>query len=330
LLEKLYTPEEAGLACTMSLKPESPGQIARRARVSAAAAALMLRGMHGKGLIRSVKGQSGPTYSLIPFVVGVYENQLPRMDEEMAALFERYIVESGGGSTADGGTSVHRVIPVEQSVPLDLEVFPYERASELLDRANSWGVRDCICRVQQGLIGKGCDHTVENCLVFSPASGAFDESEATRPISRDEAQRILSLASNEGLVHSTMNQQNQIYYICNCCTCCCGVMRGVAEFGVPTAVARSDFRVTIAEESCTGCGRCVERCQFGALSKDGDLCVVDYSRCVGCGVCVAACSVTAMRMERRPAGEVDEPPDGFKQWMALRARERGISIDEVS
>ncbi|MCK4511245.1 hypothetical protein KAW64_05870 [bacterium] len=174
LLEKLYTPEEAGLACTMSLKPESPGQIARGARVSAAAAALMLREMRGKGLIRSMKGQSGPTYSLIPFVVGVYENQLLRMDEEMAALFERYIVESGGGSTADGGTSVHRVIPVEQSVPLDLEIFPYERASELLDRASSWGVRDCICRVQQRLIGKGCDHTVENCLVFSPGSGAFD------------------------------------------------------------------------------------------------------------------------------------------------------------
>jgi hypothetical protein len=30
LLEKLYAPDEAGLACTMSLKPELPEQIAQR------------------------------------------------------------------------------------------------------------------------------------------------------------------------------------------------------------------------------------------------------------------------------------------------------------
>ena len=182
LLENLYAPEEAGLACTMSLKPETPEQIAQRVGADAATVALRLREMCGKGLIRSTGGESGPTYSLLPFIVGIYENQLLRMDEKMATLFERYFVDSGGGSPADGGTSVHRIIPVEQSVPLDLEIFPYERASELLDRASSWGVRDCLCRVQQQLIGKGCDHTVENCLMFSPRPGAFDESEATRPI----------------------------------------------------------------------------------------------------------------------------------------------------
>jgi ferredoxin len=126
-----------------------------------------------------------------------------------------------------------------------------------------------------------------------------------------------------------MNQRDHIYYICNCCTCCCGIMRGVAEFGVPTAVARSDFRVSIAEDRCTGCGACIARCQFGTLSKDGDLCVVDYARCVGCGVCVSACPVEAMVMERRPEGEVDEPPGDFREWMTRRAEERGLSEDGV-
>ncbi|MCK4410030.1 MAG: 4Fe-4S binding protein, partial [Candidatus Eisenbacteria sp.] len=288
-----------------------------------------LREMRGKGLIGARKDESGASYSLIPFIVGIYENQLTRMNEDLARLIERYIVDSRGGSPADGGTAVQRVIPVEQSVPLDLEIFPYERATSLLDRARSWGVRDCICRVQQKLIGKGCDHTVENCLILSPQAGAFDDSDATRPISRDEAQRILLQAADEGLVHSTMNQRDHIYYICNCCTCCCGIMRGVAEFGVPTAIARSDFRVSVAEDRCTGCGACILRCQFGALSKEGDLCVVDYARCVGCGVCVSACPVEAMAMERRPSGEVDEPPGNFREWMARRAEERGIPEDGV-
>jgi electron transport complex protein RnfB len=329
LLENLFTPEEAGLACVMRLTPEAPDFVGERAGLDAETAAAMLAEMSGKGLIRTVRGESGPAYHLIPFVVGIYEGQLGRMDEEMAGLFERYMVESRGGSIADGGMSVHRVIPVDESVPQDLEIFPYERASELLDRAKAWGVRDCICRVQQKLVGKGCDHTVENCLMFAPREGAFDGGGETRSITKDEARRILAQAAGEGLVHSTMNQCDEVHYICNCCTCCCGIMRGVAEFGVPTAVARSDFRAVVTEDRCTGCGACIRRCQFGALSKDGDLSAVDYARCVGCGVCVSACPVEALVMQRRPEGEVERPPDDFRQWMDRKAKERGISVDDV-
>jgi ferredoxin len=330
LLEKLFLPEEAELACVMRLAPETAAVIGERAGLSTDAAATMLAEMRGKGLIRAARGLDPPAYSLMPFVVGIYEAQLHRMDEEMAALVEQWLVDSGGGSNADGGASVHRVIPVGQSVPQDLEIFPYERAAEYLDGARSWGVRDCICRVQQNLIGKGCEHTVENCLVFAPVPGAFDRSDEIRAVSREEAGRILEQAADEGLVHSTMNQQDQLFYICNCCTCCCGVMRGVAEFGVPTAVARSDFRVKIAEDRCTGCGACIRRCQFGALSKDGDVAVADYSRCVGCGVCVDACPVEAVSMERRPAGEVDAPARNLRQWMASKAEERGIPLEDAS
>ncbi|MCK4915304.1 MAG: 4Fe-4S ferredoxin, partial [Candidatus Eisenbacteria sp.] len=217
LLARLFTPEEAALASVMRLSLETPERIAEHAGTDAGSVETRLREMRAKGLIGARKDESGASYSLIPFIVGIYENQLTRMDEELARLVERYIVDSRGGSPADGGTAVHRVIPVEQSVPLDLEIFPYERATRLLDSARSWGVRDCICRVQQKLVGKGCDNTVENCLMLSPQAGAFDDSDATRPISRDEAQQILSQAADEGLVHSTMNQRDHIYYICNCC-----------------------------------------------------------------------------------------------------------------
>ena len=42
----------------------------------------------------------------MPFVVGVYEEQLPRMDAKMADLFERYIKEARGGSMADGSPPI--------------------------------------------------------------------------------------------------------------------------------------------------------------------------------------------------------------------------------
>lgn len=329
LLEKLFTPEEAEVACAMRISPESPAVIGERVGLDAEKAAGTLAAMRGKGLVRAARGTASPAYFLMPFIVGIYEDQLRRMDEEMATLFEDWIRESRGGSNADGGTSVHRVIPVDRSIPHDLEVFPYERASELLDRARAWGVRDCICRVQQKLVGRGCEHTVENCLVFAPVPGVFDGSDDIRSITREEAGRILTKAADEGLVHSAMNQRDQLYYICNCCTCCCGVIRGVAEFGVPTAVARSDFRVVVADDRCTGCGACIRRCPFGALAKDGDVCAADYVRCVGCGVCVSSCPVEALAMERRPEGEVEQPAENLRQWMDRKARERGISVDGV-
>jgi len=59
-------------------------------------------------------------------------------------------------------------------------------------------VRDCICRVQQRLIGQACDHPVENCLTFAPVEGAFDHSETSRAITKEEALRILHEAEEAG------------------------------------------------------------------------------------------------------------------------------------
>jgi hypothetical protein len=74
-------------------------------------------------------------------------------------------------------------------------------------------VRDCICRIQQKLVGKGCDHPVENCLVFAPVEGVFGGSETVRAISKDEAMRILHEAEDAGLVHSPGNYQDGNFYI---------------------------------------------------------------------------------------------------------------------
>jgi electron transport complex protein RnfB len=328
LLAKIFTPEEAALAGIMRLIPEPPGPIAARAGLEPDPTGCRLKDMARKGLIRVQKDAGELTFGLMPFVVGIYEEQLPRMDAELAALFEQYYQETRAGIARDL-PSLHRVIPVEKAIPFDIDIYPYEHAFELLDRARSWGVRDCICRVQQRLIGKGCEHPLENCLSFAPVEDAFDHSHTTRPISKEDALRILDEAEAAGLVHSAGNYRDQNFYICNCCTCCCGVMRGVAEFGIPAALARSDFHAVVNGELCAGCGDCVERCQFGALSIPETVCAVDYARCVGCGLCATVCSTGALQLERRPAGEVPLPPADIKEWMIQRAEGRNISILDV-
>jgi electron transport complex protein RnfB len=329
LLAKIFTPEEAVLASAMRLTREPAADIAARAGVDADTAYRTLKGMARKGQIRIKRGKGQLLFGLMPFVVGLYEEQLPRMDAEMAALFEQYLQETQGGSIVRDEPAIHRVIPVGEAIPFDLEIFPYERATELLEGAKSWGVRDCVCRVQQQLVGKGCDRPIENCLVFAPVEGAFDHSEVDRAITKEEALRILHEAEEAGLVHSTGNYRDRHYYICNCCTCCCGILRSVAEFGVSTTAVRSDFHAVVDAEVCIGCGDCLERCQFGALSVPEDVCVVDYDRCVGCGLCATVCSTEALYLQRRPEGEVPLPPADIKEWMVQRAQARGILISDV-
>ena len=214
LLAKMFTPDEAALASVMRLTSEPADGIALRADVDEKVAFGHLQAMAVKGLIMRRTSEDGVAFSLKPFIVGFYEAWLPRMDEEYAALFEAYFQETRAGILRDG-PSVHRVIPVEVAIPFEVEIFPYERATAMLDRAKSWGVRDCICRVQKRLIGEACDHPVENCLILAPVENAFEGSQDIRPLTKEEALVVLREAEEAGLIHSSGNYRRGNSYICN-------------------------------------------------------------------------------------------------------------------
>ena len=306
LLAKIYTPEEAALASEMQLVPESAEQIARRTGRDPAKTTALLEEMVRKGQIRAIWEGEQQNFGLIPFVVGVYEEQLGRLDEEFVRLFEEYTLQAAFGWAELLNTlpSIHKVIPVEKSIPVEVQVFPYEQASEWLNKAKSFGVRRCICRVNRGLLGEPCKYPVEVCMVFAPVEGAFDDDPDTRVLTKEEALRILRETEEAGLIHSSSNVREGHFYICNCCTCCCGLMRGIAQLGIENSVAKSDFYATVDPEMCTGCETCVERCQFGAPSLVDDISHVDQKRCVGCGLCVMTCPSEAMTLARKPEDQI--------------------------
>ncbi len=103
------------------------------------------------------------------------------------------------------------------------------------------------------------------------------------------------------------------------------MLRSVAEFSIPSVVAKSDFVAVVDDDLCAGCGDCLARCQFGALALPDDLILIDPGRCVGCGLCVPVCPTEALRLERRPEGEIPPPPDDFHDWLAQRAEARGFT-----
>ena len=326
LLAKIFTPEEAALASVMRDAWEPAETIAARAGIEPKAAYQRLKTMARKGQIYAGRRERKLAFRLMPFVVGIYEEQLPRIDQELAQLFEEYFVQAQGAINRFQ-PAVHRVIPVEEAVPAEIEIFPYEQASRMLDQAKAWGVRECICRVQQRLIGEGCDHPLEACLVFAPVEGVFEHSDVTRAISREEAHRILHEAEEAGLVHSPGNYRDGHFYICNCCTCCCGILRSVAEFGMPPVMVSSGFVAVVDDAACAACGDCLERCQFGALSLLEDGCVVESARCVGCGLCVTVCPTAALHLGRRPEAVMAPPPVDLRDWKAQRAKARSLTSD---
>jgi Na+-translocating ferredoxin:NAD+ oxidoreductase subunit B len=319
MLAKVFTPEEAELACVMDLNAEPASVIAGRAALDPKETRNTLKRMVAKGLIDLKKGEGEFTYALRPFVVGFYEGQLARMDVKMAELFEQYYRETRGG-VLHPAPALHRVIPVGRAIPITVNIDPYERASELLEKAQSWGVRECICRKQQRLLGKGCQHTLETCLVFAPVKNAFDRSNVDRALTKEEALNILLETEEEGLVHSSGNFRDGIEYICNCCTCCCGIMRGIAEYGIISAIAHSDFQIAVQKENCSACGVCIERCQFNALSIPDSVLVADLKRCVGCGLCVLVCLTDAIHLEHRGTGENLVPPADILEWRTQRQK----------
>jgi Na+-translocating ferredoxin:NAD+ oxidoreductase RNF subunit RnfB len=330
LLAKLFSREEAGLAAQLRLTRETPSQIVNRIDSDPKEIKKMLKTMVRKGLIRAGRTDHGLGYGLMPFVIGIYEYQIGSIDLELATLFEEYYQEAFSEALSIK-PSFHRVIPVNETVRNDMEVHPFESASEIVSKANAWGLMDCICRVQKKLIGDPCDHPVDVCMAFHSRPGAFDGNDVIRSLTKEEAMSTLKRAADAGLVHSVSNTQEDTTYICNCCTCSCGILRGMAEMGISNVIARSAFVNQVDETLCAGCEICIDYCQFNALSlrPEDPFIQINQSRCTGCGVCVPACPDHALSLIRRPEEEISPILPTEDEWLHERAAARKIDITDI-
>lgn len=329
LLARLFTPEEADLASQLRLTKEVPELVAKRLGREPAEVRALLKGMARRGLIAAGRTEGGLGYGLLPFVVGIYENQAGNIDKELALLFEAYYKQAFA-MVMTTQPQYHRVIPVDESIKVNMEVRPFESAADLMDTAQAWGVLDCICRKQKALIGEGCDHPLDVCMTLANVPDAFDGSPVIRALSREEALATLQRAAQAGLVHSVSNNQKGVHYICNCCTCSCGILRGMAELGIANVVAHSSYINQVDDLLCNGCETCLDYCQFDALTIGDDAVVQLHTiRCVGCGVCVPQCPNEALGLVLRPEEDLILPPETIKEWGAKRALERGINLANI-
>ncbi|MHA1906069.1 MAG: ATP-binding protein [Candidatus Thorarchaeota archaeon] len=328
VLQWIFTEEEADLTSRMKLRGETAEELGERLDKNPEELKSLLEVMAEKGQIRAWNSSTGRRYALIPWAVGIYEEQLERMDSEFAGLAEDYFLKGKGGGLFDNEPAIFKVIPVNSVVKSELEIKPYQVAENLINNAKAWGIRECICKKQQDLLEKPCSYPTSVCITFAKKENAFDNSHLDQAITKEEALLKLKEAEEAGLVHCTMNIQEGHNYICNCCTCCCNILRGVSLSDQPHAYVKSDFIMSVDEDLCSGCETCIERCQFDALSIPEDIIAIDNERCIGCGVCAITCPEGALSLIPRE-GDKKEPPEKFMDWMTQKAISRGVDPSDL-
>jgi electron transport complex protein RnfB len=320
ILKKIFSPIEADLAGQLSGNYESLPQIAERMGLTVEESREQLVGLAKGGLIWFQRGQEQLEFRLAPFIVGIYEAQKEAMDHELAHLFENYMAEGGATGIMKPQPALHRVIPAQKAVKSEW-ILPYDDVRKILLSAKSFDLSDCICRIQQEhLEHRKCDFPVKACFSFSsrePSSGA-------NSLSLEEALAMLDHFEEMGLVHTVSNVAEGVGYVCNCCGCCCGILRGITDFGIQESVAQANYYATIDPEACLDCGICRERCQVHAIVSAGGSSVVDRQRCIGCGLCVTGCPNHAAELQPKPEEEVVHPPTSFTDWEQRRLRNRGL------
>lgn len=326
ILERLFSEEDAAMFLALTPILETPESVATRLYGSVGDIAAQLEDMAKRGLLFRLQKNDSIKYGAIPFVHGLLEFQVKRIDREMAKLFEDYYEAGFNNAFIESSDTFLRTIPVNESIDVLQNIASYDDACEILRNVKTIVVTDCICRKLNGLIDKGCGKPLETCFMFGSMAQYYLDHNMGREIDYNEAIQILENAREAGLVTQPATSQNPSG-MCNCCGDCCAILSTLNRLPNPADFIFSNHFAVVDHEDCTGCETCIDRCQMGAISmNDDDLAEINLDRCIGCGLCVTSCPTEAIRLVPKSEEKHRVPPASGVDQMIAMAKKRGVQF----
>lgn len=322
ILKKFYTPEQAAIALAFKRFPEKASAVAERLGMDAGEAEMKIEQMAMEGNLFRIATPNGPLYMQPNYVMGLYEWHVHSIDKETAeyaddiydALFEKH--------WKGRETKQLRVVPVNKSVEVQNIVRSYDDIRQLAKgKGGPYAVAPCICRIEQKAKGNSVSRPMETCLSFGLVARYYIQSGIGREMTEKELMDKLDECEEASLIPFGTNSQ-EIVNMCMCDKESCQMLRIVSKWPKPAEEVHSPYYAVITEESCTGCGKCVKRCQIDAVkekqaepgSKKRKY-TIDTDRCFGCGLCVGVCKNSALLMKLK-----DVLPDVPENSMAMNTK----------
>ena len=191
------------------------------------------------------------------------------------------------------------------------QVIPLKDVYRILELAEPLVSMHCVCR-------KLCRAVEErspdeySCLGIGPGMLKWEKwPERYRGgahfMSPDEGKEWFEKWDKAGMVHILMvygsNSEGRPYMggICNCDYPDCQPLRIRLDYDIQHVCLKGHYVALTNYDLCTGCGKCVQRCQFGAIKMEVTTgkANIDMFKCFGCGVCETGCPTNAITLERR-------------------------------
>ncbi len=316
LVRELFTPEQAEVGAAFPVGLKTAEEVASVMDRLVKEVEPVLESMANDGFVFTNEKDGKTLYRMMDVLPGFFEFQFMKgtttdRDKRRAKLFDDYFdkLMEGIKDIPESFKKVppfSRVIPIEKEFAGETVVHPYETVSEYINKSDYISVSPCYCRHHKELLGDPCKFNKETCMAFGPSAKHVIDRGFGRQLSKEEAKKLLDEIEEQGLVHVSSNTSKYIDFMCNCCSCHCGVLRSFSDSSLPVMGVISNFELVINKDDCIGCGDCLERCPTSALSLKDNVAQVDRIRCLGCGVCNIVCEPEALTMKRRT--DAEDPP----------------------
>ena len=267
MLKAMFTEEEAAMFTSLTAELEMPASVAGRLDIPIDEAAARLEDMAQKGLLYRRRRGEIIEYGAIPFMHGLVEFQIERIDKNTLKLLGQYFREGLENVMWEGGRLFVRTIPVQRSVETVHHVAAYDDACQILRNQELIAVTDCACRRNKSRFERDCGKPIEVCFMFGPMGQYYIENGLGREIDLDEALQILTKAQEAGLVTQPATSQNP-FCMCNCCGDCCGFLSSIKRHPRPAEIIFSNYQAVTDHDKCSGCETCLDRCQMDAVRMD--------------------------------------------------------------